>query len=97
MKQKIVTVTTGFKSSNDCQVEFETNIEKWLQVGWQVKQVVSTTFQYQASLTNVVEHVKINKEQELEKNSNVQNLHIANSDRSGKLYSLDVSFSVGCL
>lgn len=32
MKQKIVTVTTGFKSSNDCQVEFETNIEKWLQV-----------------------------------------------------------------
>nr|DAW60385.1 MAG TPA: hypothetical protein [Caudoviricetes sp.] len=44
-----------------------------------------------------MEHVKINKEQELEKNSNVQNLHIAYSDRSGKLYSLDVSFSVGCL
>lgn len=54
MKQKIVTVITGFKSSNDCQVEFETNIEKWLQVGWQVKQVVSTTFQYQASGTGRV-------------------------------------------
>lgn len=32
MKQKIVTVTTGFKSSNDCQVEFETNFFDYIRI-----------------------------------------------------------------
>ena len=49
MKQKIVTVTKNLKSPSDYQAGFETNIDKWIQAGWQVKQVVSTAFQYQAS------------------------------------------------
>lgn len=44
----------------------------------------------------VTKHIKnIFEEKELDENSNVQNLHIANSDKPVKFYNLDVIISVG--
>ena len=44
----------------------------------------------------ITKHIKnIFAENELNENSNVQNLHIANSDKSVKFYNLDVIISVG--
>ena len=44
----------------------------------------------------ITKHIKnIFAENELNENSNVQNLHIANSDKPVKFYNLDVIISVG--
>ena len=44
----------------------------------------------------ITKHINnIFEEGELEENSNVQNLHIANSNKPVKVYNLDVIFSVG--
>ena len=44
----------------------------------------------------ITKHINnIFEEGELEENSNVQNLHIANSDKPVKVYNLDVIISVG--
>ena len=44
----------------------------------------------------ITKHIKnIFEEKELDENSNVQNLHIANSDKPVKFYNLDVIISVG--
>lgn len=46
--------------------------------------------------TGITKHINnVFKENELEEESNVQNLHIANSDRPVKYYNLDVIISVG--
>ena len=46
--------------------------------------------------SNITKHIgNVFKEGELDEKSNVQNLHIANSDKPVKFYSLDVIISVG--
>lgn len=51
---------------------------------------------FQRDRTVITRHItNIFKEKELEENSNVQFLHIAQSDKPVKLYSLDVIISVG--
>jgi hypothetical protein len=46
--------------------------------------------------TGITKHVnKVFEEKELDKKSNVQKMHIANSDRPVQYYSLDVIISVG--
>ena len=51
---------------------------------------------FQRDRTVITKHIgNIFKEGELDEKSNVQFLHIANSDKPVKLYSLDVIISVG--
>jgi hypothetical protein len=51
---------------------------------------------FQRDRTVITKHIKnIFEEGELQEKSNVQNLHIANSDKPVKFYSLDVIISVG--
>ena len=51
---------------------------------------------FQRERTVITKHINnIFKEKELEEKSNVQKMHIANSDKPVTLYSLDVIISVG--
>ena len=51
---------------------------------------------FERDRTVITKHINnIFKENELDKKSNVQILHIANSDRPASLYSLDVIISIG--
>ena len=60
---------------------------------WHPQQQMSDLF---IDRTVITRHINnIFREKELEKESNVHFLHIANSDRPIKLYSLDVIISVG--
>ncbi|WP_025125091.1 RhuM family protein [Myroides odoratimimus] len=50
----------------------------------------------QKDRTFIIKHIKnLFKEGELVEQTNVQNLHIANSDKPVKFYNLDVIISVG--
>lgn len=61
---------------------------------WLTQQQISELFQRERSV--ITKHINnVFDEHELEKESNVQILHIANSDRPVKLYNLDVIISVG--
>lgn len=61
---------------------------------WLTQDQISNLFDRERSV--ITKHLKnIFKERELEEKSNVQNLHIANSDKPIKLYSLDVIISAG--
>lgn len=61
---------------------------------WLTQQQISELFQRERSV--ITKHINnIFEERELDEESNVQNLHIANSDRPVKLYNLDVIISVG--
>jgi hypothetical protein len=61
---------------------------------WLTQQQMSELFGKERSV--ITKHIKnIFKEGELEEKSNVQNLHIANSDKPVKFYNLDVIISVG--
>lgn len=51
---------------------------------------------FERDRTVITRHINnIFKENELEEDTNVQKLHIANSDKSVRIYSLDVTISVG--
>jgi len=88
------------KNINQIQI-FETqdgqiNLEVRLQddTVWLSTEQMSQLFARERSV--LTKHINnVFKESELEKNGNVQNLHIANSDKPTKLYSLDVIISVG--
>ena len=51
---------------------------------------------FQIDVSGITKHINnIFNENELDEKSNVQNMHIANSDRPVKFYNLDVIISVG--
>ena len=61
---------------------------------WLTQQQISELFQRERSV--ITKHINnVFEEGELDEDSNVQILHIANSDRPVKLYNLDVIISVG--
>ena len=76
----------------DSTVKLEVRLEN--ETVWLTQQQMSELFE--RDRTVITRHINnIFKENELEENSNVQKLHIANSDKPIKLYSLDVIISVG--
>ena len=61
---------------------------------WLTQAQISELFQRERSV--ITKHINnVFSEQELDEESNVQILHIANSDKPVKLYNLDVIISVG--
>jgi prophage maintenance system killer protein len=85
--QKIVIYQTeGGETQIDVRLEQETV--------WLTQVQVAELFDRERSV--ITKHIKnVFTEGELDEKSNVQNLHIANSDKSVKLYNLDVIISVG--
>ena len=76
----------------DSTVKLEVRLEN--ETVWLTQQQMSDLFE--RDRTVITRHINnIFKENELEENSNVHFLHIANSDKPIKLYSLDVIISVG--
>ncbi|MFA6075250.1 MAG: RhuM family protein [Negativicutes bacterium] len=74
----------------------KTNLEVTLENDsvWLTQEQLSTVFNRERSV--ITKHIRnVFREGELEEKSNVQILHIAFSDKPGKLYSLDVIISVG--
>ena len=75
----------------DSTVKLEVRLEN--ETVWMTQQHMSELFE--RDRTVITRHINnIFKENELEENSNVHFLHIANSDKPIKLYSLDVIISV---
>ena len=61
---------------------------------WLTQEQMAQLFQRERSV--ITKHIKnVFTEGELDKKSNVQNLHIANSDKTVKFYSLNIIISVG--
>ena len=76
----------------DSTVKLEVRLEN--ETVWLTQQQMSELFE--RDRTVITRHINnIFKENELEENSNVHFLHIANSDKPIKVYSLDVIISVG--
>ena len=74
------------------QTKLEVRLEN--ETVWLTQQQMSDLFQRERSV--ITRHVNnVFKENELQEKSNVQKLHIANSDKPVKFYSLDVIISVG--
>jgi len=74
------------------QTKLEVKLEN--ETVWLTQQQMSELFQ--RDRTVITKHINnIFLENELQEESNVQNLHIANSDKPVKYYSLDVIISVG--
>jgi hypothetical protein len=85
-QSEIVIYQTKDGSKTEVRLQSET---VWLQ-----QDQISELFGRERSV--VTKHIKnIFKEGELEEESNVQNLHIADSDKPIKIYNLDVIISVG--
>lgn len=79
-------------SSEDGLIKIQTRLEN--ETVWLTQAQMATLFG--KDRTVITKHItNIFKENELDKKSNVQNLHIANSDKPTKLYNLDVIISVG--
>ncbi len=86
MENSIVT----YNSNGDLEISVRYSNE----TVWLSQAQMSELFQKERSV--ITKHINnIFKEDELEKDSNVQNLHITNSDKPVKFYSLDVIISVG--
>ena len=78
--------------SEDGKTKIETQLQD--ETIWLSQQNMSELFQIDVS--GITKHINnIFKEDELDEKSNVQNLHIANSDKSVKFYNLEVIISVG--
>jgi len=74
------------------QTKLEVRLEN--ETVWLSQQQLSELFQRDRSV--ITKHINnVFKDNELQKESNVQKLHIANSDKPVKFYSLDVIISVG--
>lgn len=70
------------------QTKLEVRLEN--ETVWLTQQQMSELFQRERSV--ITKHINnVFKENELQEESNVQNLHIANSDKPIKYYSLDVN------
>ena len=75
-------------------LELEVNVSEDRENVWLSKQQMAELFQ--RDRTVISKHLKnIFNESELREKSNVQNLHVANSDKPVPFYSLDVIISVG--
>lgn len=73
-------------------VKLEVNMKD--ETVWLTQEQISQLFN--KDRTVITKHINnVFKEQEVDKESNVQKMHIANSDKPIKLYSLDVIISVG--
>ena len=84
--QIIIYQTKNGETAIDVKLENETI--------WLTQYQITALFQ--RDRTVITKHINnIFKENELEEKSNVQKMHIANSDRPVTLYSLDVIISVG--
>ncbi|MEZ8238591.1 MULTISPECIES: RhuM family protein [Vibrio] len=78
--------------SKDGEIRLEVNVES--DTTWLSQAQICHLFGRERSV--ITKHVNnVFKEGELEEKSNVQNMHIANSDKPVKFYSLDVVISVG--
>ena len=78
--------------TEDGQTKIQTRLEN--ETVWLNQEQMAELFQ--RDRTVITKHIgNIFKEGELEERSNVQNLHISNSDKPVKVYSLDVIISVG--
>ena len=76
------------------ELELEVNVSEDRENVWLSKQQMAELFQ--RDRTVISKHLKnIFDEGELAENNNVQNLHVANSDKPVPFYSLDVIISVG--
>ncbi|MEF2609367.1 MAG: RhuM family protein [Faecalicoccus sp.] len=76
------------------ELELEVNVTPEKDTVWLTQQQMAELFD--KDRTVITRHIgNIFREKELDKESNVQNLHIANSDRPVSFYSLDVIISVG--
>ena len=74
------------------QTKLEVRLEN--ETVWLTQKQLSELFQRDKSV--ITRHIgNVFKENELKEESNVQKMHIANSDKPVKLYSLDVIISVG--
>ena len=79
-------------SSADNQIQIEVILEN--DTVWLSQSQISTLFGRDRSV--ITKHINnVFKEGELEKGSNVQKMHIANSDKPVEFYNLDVIISVG--
>ena len=87
MENEIVKFVNG-------NLELEVNVSEDRENVWLSKQQMAELFQ--RDRTVISKHLKnIFNESELSEKSNVQNLHVANSDKPVPFYSLDVIISVG--
>ena len=87
MENEIVVFKNG-------ELELEVNVSEDRENVWLSKQQMAELFQ--RDRTVISKHLKnIFNESELSEKSNVQNLHVANSDKPVPFYSLDVIISVG--
>ena len=78
--------------TEDGNTKIETRLEN--ETVWLTQAQMSELFDKERTV--ITKHINnIFEEQELEENSNVQILHIANADRPVKFYNLDVIISVG--
>lgn len=76
------------------KLELEVNVTPEKDTVWLTQQQMAELFDKERSV--ITKHIRnVFKEKELDKDSNVQILHIANSDRPVSFYSLDVIISVG--
>lgn len=76
------------------ELELEVTVTPENDTVWLTQQQMAELFDKERSV--ITKHIgNIFKEKELDKDSNVQNLHIANSDRPVSFYNLDVIISVG--
>jgi len=78
--------------TEDGQTKIETHFEN--ETVWLTQEQIVTLFQRDQSV--ISRHIKnVFDEGELDKESNMQKLHIANSDKPVTYYNLDVIISVG--
>ena len=78
--------------TKDSKISLEVKLEK--DTAWLTQQQLTKLFD--RDRTVITKHINnIFKEKELDEKSNVQKMHIPNSDKPVALYSLDVIISVG--
>src|SRR3989344_8576689 len=81
-----------YKTSKN-EVDLKVRLEK--ETVWLTQAQVADLFNTERS--TITKHLNnIFKDKELEEKSNVQKMHIANSDKPVRFYNLDVILSVGC-
>ena len=85
---------TNIVTFKDEQLELEVNISPEEDTVWLTQAQMVDLFSRDQSV--IARHIRnIFKERELDEKSNMHFLHIANSDKPVKMYSLDVIISVG--
>lgn len=85
---------TNIVTFKDEQLELEVNISPEEDTVWLTQAQMVNLFSRDQSV--IARHIRnIFKERELDEKSNMHFLHIANSDKPVKMYSLDVIISVG--